>query len=430
MFSGGFSTKDFMRPRITPTRGALSIKRIVFMAAKVYASRSYASYFRRHTRGQYLVERPAIEQVAGGIIANEHSHGFGVFTADGVFVKSSRQFRKNNSQFVPHFNAENIPFVDRDVVFVGNVYPQFGHFLLEHMNRAWAFLNPRYKDMTAVLINNQDVNPVPGYMYELLEMLGVRRENILILDRTTRFRNVYVPAQGFNLPVWSCAEFGATYDRIGQNVGADADACDKIYVSRVRLARNATYGEEKVQKIFEKNGYRVIYPETLPLRRQIEIVRGCKSLAGAAGTALHLALFMKPGGTVIQIKRNRMHRCSASTQNLINDTKGLHGVFISGSVEKCKTDHGANSPQIIGVTKYMRRFFDENGFEYDTADVAADDAAMNAYTDALRAWRAQHGTVFINKVKRLIVKLSALVVPGRERRGRFRKWMKAKLKIA
>jgi len=402
------------------------------MTVKVYAPRSYVSYFRRHTRGQHMLDRPVIEQVAGGIVANEHSHGFGVFTADGEFVKSSRQFRKNNSQFVPSPDLENIPFVDRNVVFVGNVYPQFGHFLLEHMNRAWAFLDPRYKDMTAVLINNQDVNPVPGYMYELLEMLGVRRENILILDRTTRFRNVYVPTQGFNLPVWSCEQFGAIYDRIGQNVGADTDGqkWNKIYVSRARLARNATYGEDKVQKIFEKNGYHVIYPETMPLRCQIEIVRGADVLAGCAGTALHLALFMAPGGTVIQIKRNRLYKCNADTQNLINDTKGLRGMFIAGSVEKSRTDHGSNAPQIIGVTKYMRRFFDENGFAYDADDVAADVSAMNAYTDALRVWRAQHGTVFVNKVKRLIVKLAALVVPGRERRSRVRKWLKAKLKIA
>lgn len=400
------------------------------MTAKVYASHSFHSYFRRHTRTQHMLNAASVERVASGIIANEHGHGFGVFTAKGEFVKSSRQFRKNNSQFVPKLDLENIPYIDRDVVFVGNVYPQFGHFLLEHMNRAWAFLSPRYKDMTAVLINNLGVNPVPEYMFELLTMLGIKRKNILILDSTAQFRNVYVPTQGFNLPVWSCAKFGEIYKRIAENVGKPSKTYDKVYVSRARLACGATYGEERIQKIFEKNGYHIIYPETMSLPRQIKAVSGAKYLAGCAGTALHLALFMKPGGTVIQIKRNRLNKCNADTQYLINKTKKLSSVFIVGSIEKTRTDHGTSAPQIIGATKYMRRFFDDAGFDYDAADVAFDAAAWDKYAIALRAWKEQNGSVIGNKLKRLIVKLTSLFIPGRERRGRFRRWLKSKLKIA
>ena len=307
------------------------------MSYTVFGDKDFKNYLRRSVRHQYMRDTN-IDKYPNAIIVNEHIHGFGVFDEKFRFVKSSRQTRKNNGQFVPKFNRDNIPYVDADAVFIGNVFPQFGHFLLEHMNRAYALLNKKYRDMKLVLINNSDVSVVPEYMYKLLELLGAKRENILILNQTTRFRNVYVPVQGFNIPVYSSRAFGKTWDAIAKNV-PDTKKYEKIYVSRTALKWRRTFGEGVVQKIFEKNGYKVICPETLPLVEQIALVKNCKYLAGCAGTALHLALFMKPGGTVIQIKRNRLAKCNADIQNLINDTKKLNGVFISGSVEKVKTDH-------------------------------------------------------------------------------------------
>ena len=46
-----------------------------------------------------------------------------------------------------------IPYIDEDAIFIGNVFPQFGHFLLEHMNRAYALLDDKYKNMKLILVN-------------------------------------------------------------------------------------------------------------------------------------------------------------------------------------------------------------------------------------------------------------------------------------
>ena len=279
----------------------------------VYSGQSYKRYLKGDLKKQYMRD-VAVEHIERGIIVNEHFHGFGVFTQDFKFVKSSLQVRKNNGQFTPKFNHNNIPYINQDVVFIGNVYPQFGHFLLEHLNRAWALLDEKYRNMHVVLINNQDVNPVPEYMFVFLELMGVAREKIIILNQTTQFKNVYVPYQGYNLPVYSCPEFGKTFDFMAQNVSDCDQSFDKIYLSRDAMKERRTRGEKFVSKIFEDNGFKVIYPETLPLVQQIALVKNAKVLAGCAGTALHLAVFMKPGGTVIQIKRNKKNKDNASAQ--------------------------------------------------------------------------------------------------------------------
>ena len=69
-------------------------------------------------------------------------------------MKSSLQIRKNNGQFIPKL-SENIPYMDEDVLYFGNVYPMFGHFLLEHMNRAYGLLHDEFKKHKVVLVNNE-----------------------------------------------------------------------------------------------------------------------------------------------------------------------------------------------------------------------------------------------------------------------------------
>ena len=396
------------------------------MSVSFYADNAWVRWFKRQTRNQYMRD-VKIKEITKGIIVNEQLHGFGVFTDDFKFVKSASQVRKNNGNFYPKFDHNNIPYVDEDVVFVGNVYNQFGHFLLEHMNRAYAALDKKYKNMKYVLVNNKSVSPVPGYMFDLLEFLGIKRENILILEHTTQFKNVYVPDQGFNIPVYSCEQFGKTFDKIAASVDEPDVVYDKIYVSRAKMDSRKTYGEETVQKIFERNGFKVIYPETLSLETQIGLMKNCKVLAGCAGTALHMALFMKEGGTVVQIKRNSLKEDNSPTQHLINETKKLNGVFISASVETVRTDHGSNTPQIIGVNDNMKRFFKDNDFNIFASDFAIDDVATAEYEKALKDYEAVHGTKFMELVKRKIVRISACFIPGRYNRSVYRRWLKRKL---
>ena len=113
------------------------------MSPVFFGDEDFKKYFKKSVERQYMRET-SVEQYPNGIIVNEHKHGFGVFDEHFHFVKSSRQVRKNNGQFIPKFNHENIPYIDEDVVFIGNVFSQFGHFLLEHMNRAYALLDKKY----------------------------------------------------------------------------------------------------------------------------------------------------------------------------------------------------------------------------------------------------------------------------------------------
>ena len=81
------------------------------MSYVVYGDSDFKRYLKRSVAHQYMRDT-VIEKYPNAIIVNEHIHGFGVFDEKFRFVKSSRQTRKNNGQFVPKFNRDNIPYID------------------------------------------------------------------------------------------------------------------------------------------------------------------------------------------------------------------------------------------------------------------------------------------------------------------------------
>ena len=397
---------------------------------KIYADNRYKKYLMGVIKRHYHEKEPTVQHVPNGIIANEHDFGYGVFDNNYNFVKSSVQNHKNKKgQFIPKFNHDNIPYIDADAIYLCHCGKNnFGHFILEHLNRAWCLVDRKYKNMKVVIVDEINCGKINDYIYVLLGLLGVNKENIILLNQTTRFRNVYIPTPGFDISAFYTDAYGRLVDEIADNT-PDVKGYEKIYVSRTAMPMDRhTYGEKTIEKIFVKNGYKIIYPETLPLEKQIALMKKCKVLAGCAGTALHLALFMKQGGTVIQIKRNTVLLDNADTQYIIDTVKGLDSIFVAGSLETVKTDHWSVTPQIIGMTKYMKQFFDENGFKYNDSDFAGFDKEMADYKTALE--NCPQKKYLVNSVKKYFIKYVSCIVPGRIRRKNFRNWLKDKLGIA
>jgi capsular polysaccharide biosynthesis protein len=382
-----------------------------------------------------------IERLPDGIIVVYGAGSFGVFDRNGIFVKQSIQSR-GKGQIIPPASALSeihLQF-DCDAVFVGSVdkFSIFGHYLLEHWTRAWAFLDKKYQEMKFVLVNDMRIETIPDFVLELARLLGIPAENFIILDKSARFRNVYVPEDSFKLVRFSSKEFGRIYAKIADNVKKNY-AFDKIYVSRAALKHHRVYGEEKVQRIFEKNGYHIIYPEQLPLEEQIALMKNCKSLAGCSGSALHLAIFMPEGGNVILMRRNKQLKGGlliAGTQYLITETKKLDLVHIEASIEKYKTKHYVDDhAQIIGVNEHMKRFFDDSGFNYSPSDVEFDRESWNEYIRQAEKLKAERREKYAGKSDLLvwllerIVKFISCFIPNRHARVAFRTKLRKALGI-
>ena len=88
---------------------------------------------------------------------------------------------------------------------------------------------------------------------------------------------------------------------------------------------------------------------------------------------------------------------------------------------------GFHAPQIIGVNKYLKQFFDDNNFKYDDEDLMVDGDALTEYRARLDEFKKNNGGQFYVKFKKKFIKYVSCVVPGRVRRSKFRKWLKEKM---
>lgn len=357
------------------------------------------------------------------IVVNTKTHAYGIFDENKKVVKSGLQYRGKNHQFIPSFVSGD-EYIDCDVMFLGNAYPHFGHFLMEHLNRAWGVVRAGKPGMKYVFIDNTGVG-AKSWLFDFTKMLGIKKSDVIILNKTIRFKRVFIPWQTMNISGnWYAPEFILPFGVMRDNVPVE-NVYERVYVSRAKLpGRLRVYNEEKIQKIFEKNGFHVIYPETLSLAQQAAIVGNAKVLAGCAGSALHLSVFMRPGGRVIQLRRTYDVWDSGAVQYRLCMIGDLDFDVINASIEEVRSTHGGDhAPQIIGVTQYLKKFLDKNKFKYSQDDQDVDDAVMAEYRKDVCDFNATHGGSVKLKIKKKIVKITACFIPGRIWRGRYRTYM-------
>lgn len=368
-----------------------------------------------------------VETTNATIVVDTETIAYGVFDSTGKFVKQSLQYRGRNHQFIPKYVSQNVPYIDSDAVLVGNIYPHFGHFLVEQMNRLFGAIDKPH-GIKYVFIDNRGIG-AQNFVFDFMIAFGIKKQDVIILNHSARFKKLYIPSQTLNIKNATIDEvMPLGYQKMADNI-RNAPSYDRVYMSRDKLPESIrTLGEAKIQKIFEKNGYKIIYPEQLTIAEQIAAVRDAKYLAGCAGTALHLALFMKPGGTVIILKRNLERDKFVQTQHMFDTVCGLKSVFVWASIEKHKSNHGGkHPPQIIGTTKYVKQFFDDFGFKYSDSDIAIDKNALNEYDKQYEKYIKENGSILRTRFKKHMIKIIACFIPGRVNRNRARTWLKSKL---
>ena len=396
---------------------------------RLYCSKRSKKYSEKDIQKIKFVSDSTIAEVNLPTVVVDHkTTAYAIFDNNKKLVPQSLQYRGKKHQFIPKKIPQNLPYIDTEVIFVGRIYPHFGHFLIEHLNRLWV-KQKRHSKVKFLFINNLNI-PVQNFVYDFMYAYGAKKEDIIILNDSARFKKIYIPNQTLNISsAWISKKMPIGYRTMANNLGGLG--YDKIYMSRTKLPSHmCTIGEEKIQKIFEKNGFKIIYPETMTIAEQISAVTDARYLAGCAGTALHWALCMKPGGTVISLKRNSIEDNFTRTQYMINNVSGLKSVFIWSSIEKHKSKHGGqHAPQIIGVNQYLKQFFDDFGFKYDAKDIEFDQSAMNQYLEQYNQYEQEHGGILRNYLVRHFIKIIVCFVPGRINRKRVRSWLKQKLHI-
>lgn len=241
----------------------------------------------------------------------EQTYASAVYDRHGFVVPISGR-RPESLAFAPVAidPAQFVPsrVIRRPAVYGGLIYPQFGHNLLELPGRLWACPDPG--DRRPVVFHQVQspanrMDEVWPYLGPLLLAAGIGRRRIVVVRRPILCEDLLVPQPTVAISQSIRAGFHDVYRRIARRmllppVGAHR----RIYLSRSRFrpTRPTPVNERALEaRLAEALGFKVIYPEGLSVERQIAHIRNAEIVVGLDGSALHMALFARPGTMVISL---------------------------------------------------------------------------------------------------------------------------------
>jgi capsular polysaccharide biosynthesis protein len=99
----------------------------------------------------------------------------------------------------------------------------------------------------------------------------------------------------------------------------------------------------ELDAVFGAAGFRVVEPETLPVREQIRMAAGASVLAGQGGTALHLAVFAEAGARCIEVGDTRTPQRGLRHQQVIHAVRKHRVAFVPDALPGAEIAHALDA---------------------------------------------------------------------------------------
>jgi capsular polysaccharide biosynthesis protein len=134
------------------------------------------------------------------------------------------------------------------------------------------------------------------------------------------------------------------------------------------LTRRKEIGEDIFEKLFKKNGYKILAPETLTFEEQAYLIYNCKTLASIEGTLAHNIVFAKKETQQIILRKQSE---VIPRQIMLNQVTSTDVIYIDVYKEPFKSfpishDRG---PFLLVWNINIERFIADNKFESISVNV-------------------------------------------------------------
>ncbi len=219
----------------------------------------------------------------------------------------------------------------------GHFTEHFGHFIAECVPTLW----PKDLDVDGLVFHRylKPNPPVEEWHLEILAYAGYGELPIhIVSSRPARVDRLWVPSRPVTVNAWAHPPAVDVWRRIVAAAGGPASDVGKVWFSRAesndrrraagRKVRSTPERDRRLDALFADAGFRLVVPETLPVRDQIRMAAGSSVLAGQAGTALHLAVFADGDARCLEVGDTRTPDASFPHQQVINAARGQRVAFI------------------------------------------------------------------------------------------------------
>ena len=285
-----------------------------------------------------------------------------IMDSNGDIIPDSRCLEwKEDSRY---YNSHPVHVVEREAIYLGFLLTGFGHSYTDDLRKLWFVNSKQFNDLilngTEVVYTTSWNDPLPESTKEIIRYAGYDISKAHHITELTQYKKIYVPENCFKaspLGRLYSKEYITLINKIKDAIILpDQRHLNKIYFSRSHFIRglNKEYGEKQIEHVFSKLGYKIIYPEELSIKEQINLVMHCRCFASTDGSVAHLSLFCKANTDVVII--NKAVYCN-SHQVTINEIADLNVTYIE-SHHSTKVDplHPWWGPFYLYITKFLERY--------------------------------------------------------------------------
>jgi len=253
------------------------------------------------------------------------------------------------------------------VVYCGALIRQWGHFLIESVSRLWYYLeNDETIDRYVFISNDQYFNSkdsISGNYREFFELLGIW-DILDVVSVPTSYREVLIPELGYSRKYHYSDAYKSVFDNVVEKAllsfSESEEAYQRVFLSRSKLkkANQSECGLDMLDNYYSKNGYTVLYPEKISLRKLIWYMNSADVCAAESGTLPHNFLFCKDNKKVEIIERQTTVN---EIQANIDQIKNFDVTYIDACFMIYPVSAGAG-PFFLAYTRQFEDFTRDNGF--------------------------------------------------------------------
>lgn len=207
------------------------------------------------------------------------------------------------------FETGSLPVLEGTYFHLDNeIRGHFGHTMTEVVSRLWAWpeVKQAHPDAKVLMFLNRG-RQMGGWEYALLAAGGIAREDVVFLDAPVRVERVFSPSPMFSNPEYAHPAILQTWQRVGDALAAQAEERElpaRFFCSRKIRKRGCTNTDE-VEELFRRQGFEILFPETMSLPEQVQLFRQADVVAGFAGSGLFQLEFTPTPKRVITIGHAR-----------------------------------------------------------------------------------------------------------------------------
>ncbi|MQW22022.1 glycosyltransferase family 61 protein [Lactococcus sp. dk322] len=253
----------------------------------------------------------------------------GVLNASSEIVSSANFEPLNHldgyglsAEIMEEINLDNLSFMEGSFIYLGRIQNHWGHFLMDSVSRLWPVLENENKNIGKEQFIYFGEEIKSQSIIRFFELLGINKTQLHYISRPTRFSQLTVPQAAFIPGKMVHEKFLLPFNQIIKQLKLpENQQPTKIYLSRAKLKGINEWGEPAIEKCFEKNGFQIIYPETLNLDEQIKWLQSADTIACLSGTLAHTLVFAKQATRLIVI--NKSYKRENYRQSGIDEIKNF-----------------------------------------------------------------------------------------------------------